>query len=86
MTGVWINFLGSLGAVALMLVLHAFLVMCETSLVKFRYGVISAEALERLKRRRGIASLIDNSHKTGRTVQFSKTICTAGRRCRPRLE
>ncbi|MGK0463938.1 MAG: CBS domain containing-hemolysin-like protein [Lentimonas sp.] len=76
MTSVWINFLGSLGAVALMLVLHAFLVMCETSLVKFRYGGVGPEVLERLKRRRGIGRLIDNSDKTGRTVRFSKTICT----------
>jgi CBS domain containing-hemolysin-like protein len=76
MTSVGINFLGSLGAVALMLVLHAFLVMCETSLVKFRYGGVGPEVLERLKRRRGIGRLIDNSDKTGRTVRFSKTICT----------
>ena len=76
MSGVWINFLGSLGVVALMLVLHAFLVMCETSLVKFRYGGINAETLERLKRRRGIARLINDSDKTGRTVRFSKTLCT----------
>ena len=76
MSSTLINFFVSLGAVALMLVLHAFLVMCETSLVKFRYGNISAEALERLKSRRGIARLIDRSDRTGRTVRFSKTLCT----------
>ncbi len=76
MSSVWINFLVSLSAVTLVIVLHAFLVMCETSLVKIRYGGISAETLERLKRRRGIARLIDKSDKTGRTVRFSKTICT----------
>lgn len=76
MSSAWVNFLGSLVAVALMLVLHAFLVMCETSLVKFRYGGIGADALEHLKRRRGIARLIDNSDQTGRTVRFSKTLCT----------
>ena len=76
MSSIWINFIGSLGAVALMLMLHAFLVMCETSLVKFRYGAISADMLERLKRRRGIAYLIKNSAKTGRVVRFSKTLCT----------
>ena len=76
MSSVWINFLGSLIAVVLMLVLHAFLVMCETSLVKFRYGGISREAFERLKRRRGIARLVNKSDQTGRTVRFSKTLCT----------
>lgn len=76
MSSIWINFIGSLGAVALMLMLHAFLVMCETSLVKFRYGAIGADMLERLKRRRGIAYLIKNSAKTGRVVRFSKTLCT----------
>lgn len=76
MSSVWINFIGSLSVVALMLALHAFLVMCETSLVRFRYGGIDAEALERLKRRRGIARLIDKSDQTGRTVRFSKTLCT----------
>ena len=76
MNSVWINFLGTLGAVILMLVLHAFLVMFETSLVKFRYGSIGTEALEHLKRMRGLARLIKNSDKTGRTVRFSKTLCT----------
>ena len=76
MSGAWINFLVSLSAVALMLVLHAFLVMCEISLVKFRYGGVSAQALEQLKRRSGIARLIEKSDQTGRAVRFSKTLCT----------
>ena len=62
-----------LSAVALMLVLHAFLVMCEISLVKFRYGGVNAQTLEQLKRRRGIARLIENGDRTGRAVRFSKT-------------
>ena len=76
MSAAWINFFVSLSAVALMLVLHAFLVMCEISLVKFRYGGVSAQALEQLKLRRGIARLIENSDQTGRAVRFSKTLCT----------
>jgi CBS domain containing-hemolysin-like protein len=76
MSGAWINFFVSLSAVALMLVLHAFLVMCEISLVKFRYGGGGAQALEQLKRRRGIARLIEKSDQTGRAVRFSKTLCT----------
>ena len=76
MSGAWISFLVSLSAVALMLVLHAFLVMCEISLVKFRYGGVGAQGLERLKRRRGIAYLMKNGDQTGRVVRFSKTLCT----------
>lgn len=72
----WFNFIVSLNAVALMLVLHAFLVMCEISLVKFRYGGVADEGLQQLKRRRGIARLLDNGDQTGRVVRFSKTLCT----------
>ncbi|CAA6679487.1 MULTISPECIES: hemolysin family protein [unclassified Lentimonas] len=76
MSAAWIDFLVSLSAVALMLVLHGFLVMCEISLVKFRYGDVDGEALEMVKRRRGIARLIENGDRTGRVVRFSKTLCT----------
>ncbi|MFQ3224827.1 MAG: CBS domain containing-hemolysin-like protein [Lentimonas sp.] len=76
MSAAWINFIVSLSAVALMLVLHAFLVMCEISLVKFRYGGVSVLALEQLKRRRGIARLIENGDQAGRSVRFGKTLCT----------
>jgi CBS domain containing-hemolysin-like protein len=72
----WLNFIVSFGAVALMLVLHAYLVMCEISLVKFRYGGAQNTALEALKRRRGIARLMDHGDQTGRVVRFSKTLCT----------
>ncbi len=70
------NFGFSLAAVGLMLVLHAFLVMCEISLVKFRYRKPSEEQLHELKRLPGVARLIDNSDQTGRVVRFSKTLCT----------
>jgi CBS domain containing-hemolysin-like protein len=76
MNSVWINFIGSLSAVIFMLVLHAYLVMFETSLVKLLYGGVDAEVLKRLRRRSGIAGLIDKGDKTGRTVRFSKTLCT----------
>ena len=77
MTVAWLNFIVSFGSVALMLVLHAYLVMCEISLVKFRYGGIQNTALEALKQRsRGIARLVDKGDQTGRVVRFSKTLCT----------
>ena len=76
MSEAWINFIVSLNAVVLMLVLHAFLVMCEISLVKFRYGGVDDAELGRLKHRRGIAYLMKHGDQTGRVVRFSKTLCT----------
>jgi CBS domain containing-hemolysin-like protein len=76
MNSEWISFMVSFGSVALMLVLHAYLVMCEISLVKFRYGDIGGEALAQLKQRRGVARLMDQGDQTGRVVRFSKTLCT----------
>ena len=76
MSEAWGNFLFSSGLVAFMLVLHAFLVMCEISLVKFRYGEVEDAELERLKHRRGIARMMENGDQTGRVVRFSKTLCT----------
>ncbi len=73
-----LSFLIMLAAVVVMLWLHAYLVMCEISLVKFRYGGAEGDALERLKEKRGIARLIEHGGQTGRVVRFSKTICTVG--------
>jgi CBS domain containing-hemolysin-like protein len=76
MSDAWISFLISFAAVGLMLVLHAFLVMCEISLVKFRYRKPSEEQVDDLKHLPGVARLIDNGDQTGRVVRFSKTLCT----------
>jgi len=76
MSEAWLKLIVSLGAVSLMLVLHAFLVLCEISLVKFRYGEVNEEALARLKHRRGIVYLMEHGDQTGRVVRFSKTLCT----------
>ena len=59
-----------------MLMLHALLVMCEISLVKFRYRKPNEEQLSDIKQLPGLAKLIDNSAQTGRIVRFSKTLCT----------
>jgi CBS domain containing-hemolysin-like protein len=76
MSEAWIRFGFSLASVGLMLVLHAFLVMCEISLVKFRYRKPSEEQLEGLKQLPGLARLIEHSDQTGRVVRFGKTLCT----------
>lgn len=76
MNGASISLMVSLSSVAILLVLHALLVMCEISLVKFRYGGVDDKELEGLKRHRGIAYLMENSDQTGRVVRFSKTLCT----------
>ena len=76
MSEIWINLLVSLIALVATLVLHAFIVMCEVSLVKLRYDGRGVKGLELLQKRRGIARLIENSDKTGRAVRFGKILCT----------
>ncbi|ADE55449.1 hemolysin family protein [Coraliomargarita akajimensis] len=76
MSEVLISFLVSLGAVAFVLWLHAYLVMCEISLVKVRYGEVGDADVVHLRKRRGIARLMDEGDQTGRLVRFSKTLCT----------
>jgi CBS domain containing-hemolysin-like protein len=76
MDAVWLSFLLLLASVGLMIVLHAFLVMCEISLVKFRYGKAKEAQMEALMRRPGLARLMENGDQTGRVVRFSKTLCT----------
>lgn len=72
----WSSFLLSSLAVVVMLVLHGFVVICEISLMKLRYGEVDADQLESLKARRGISRLIENSDLSGRVIRFSKTLCT----------
>lgn len=76
MGSAWLSFLVSLASVGLMIVLHAFLVMCEISLVKFRYGKTKEAQMEALMRRPGLARMMENGDQTGRVVRFSKTLCT----------
>lgn len=71
-----LSFLLYLTSVGLMIALHAFLVMCEISLVKFRYGKAKEAQMEALMRRPGLARLMENGDQTGRVVRFSKTLCT----------
>lgn len=78
MTASWLSFWVLFGAVGTLFLLHAFVVMCEISLVKIRYGEVDEEATERLKQRRGVAHLIENGDIAGRVVRFSKTLCTVG--------
>ena len=59
-----------------MLVLHAFIVMCEISLMKFRYGELGEEEAQQLKARKGIRRLIENGDLSGRALRFSKTLCS----------
>lgn len=76
MSGEWCSFIISFGVVVLMLVLHAYLVMCEVSLVKFRYGAFDPDVLLQLKQRRGLARLMERGDQTGRVVRFGKILCT----------
>lgn len=76
MSAAWSSFWVSSLLVAVMLVLHGFIVMAEISLMKIRYGEVGDDLLEKLKRRRGIGRLIEHSDLTGRVVRLSKTLCT----------
>ncbi len=76
MNEAWISFAVSFGFVALMLLLHAFLVLFEISMVKLRYGEVDKAEVDGLKRRPAIARFMENGDQTGRLVRFSKTGCT----------
>jgi len=76
MSAVWFSFLVSSLAVSTMLLLHGFIVMCEISLMKLRYGEVDAVEYEALKSHKGISRLIENSDLSGRVLRFSKTLCT----------
>ncbi|PXA05685.1 hypothetical protein DDZ13_02090 [Coraliomargarita sinensis] len=76
MSASWSSFLISSLTVSIMLVLHGFIVMCEISLMKLRYGEVDDEQFEALKKNKGISRLIENSDLSGRVLRFSKTLCT----------
>ncbi|MGJ8638191.1 MAG: hemolysin family protein [Opitutaceae bacterium] len=76
MSEAWFSFFISFGAVVTILVLHAYLVMCEISLMKLRYGNIDDGAVAALKERDALARLIERGDQTGRVVRFSKTLCS----------
>lgn len=62
----------------LVLFLHACLVLCETSMVKIRYGVLDEGVLEQLRRRADLANLLDNGDLAGRVFRMGKLLCTIG--------
>ena len=78
MSDSWLSFLLLLGSVSALFVLHAFVVMCEISLVKIRYGEVDEADTEQLRHHRGVAHLLENGDLAGRVVRFSKTLCTVG--------
>ena len=57
--------------------LHACLVMCEISLVKFRYASDQQTAIHNVKKIAGIARLIEHGDQVARVVRFGKVICLA---------
>ena len=66
----WIGSLFALG-------LHAYLVMCEISLVKFRYASDQQAAIHDVKQIAGIARLMEHGDQVARVVRFGKVICLA---------
>ena len=68
-----------LGAgVVLVLFLHACLVLCETSMVKIRYGVLGDDVIAQLRKRRSIGKLLDSGDLVGRVFRLGKVLCTLG--------
>ena len=65
-------------SVLVILILHAYLVVCEVSLVKIRYREIEDDELERLRQEAAIARLIDTGDQAGRVVHVAKTLCVIG--------
>ena len=76
MSALLISWLVAGGAVALVLILHGYLIACEISLVKLRYSTGNEAELDDLKQKPGIARIIDQSDRFGRQVRFSKNLCT----------
>lgn len=76
MSASWASFLISSLAASTMLILHGFIVMCEISLMKLRYGEVNDEELESLRDHKGISRVIENSDLSGRVLRFGKTLCT----------
>ncbi|MGC6505037.1 MAG: hemolysin family protein [Coraliomargaritaceae bacterium] len=64
--------------ITLVFFLHACLVLCETSMVKIRYGMLDEAALKELRRRAGLAHLLDNGDLVGRVFRIGKLLCTMG--------
>lgn len=76
MTAEWVGltqWIGSLVALGL----HAYLVMCEISLVKFRYASDQQAAIHDVKKIAGIARLMEHGDQVARVVRFGKVICLA---------
>lgn len=65
-----------LGVSALVVLLvHAFLVLCESSMIKIRYGQAQGNALEALRLRPDVSSLLENGYLVGRVSRIGKTLC-----------
>ena len=62
----------------LVLFLHACLVLCETSMVKIRYGVLGDDVIAQLRKRRSIGKLLDSGDLVGRVFRLGKVLCTLG--------
>ena len=56
--------------------LNALLVACEFSLIRLRYSHFSPDLLERLKRQRGLAGMIEHADITSRVARLGMVSCT----------
>lgn len=63
---------------AIFLLLHALLVMGETSLILVRYGKVSRSGLDELRKWKGIARLLSEGVSAGAALRLGKVLCLLG--------
>lgn len=78
MSGEAFSLLFPCAGVMLVLFLHGSLVLCETSMVKIRYGQAEGDVPGRLREMPGLSGLLGEDDLVGRVFRFGKTLCTMG--------
>ncbi len=73
-----IDFLLYGAALLILLVTNALLVACEISMVKVRYSLIDDEQMERLRKNRRVALLLDRSGQVAQVLRFGVLMVTVG--------
>ena len=76
LTGIDFIFYGA--ALLILLMINALLVACEISMVKVRYSLIDDEQMERLRKSRRVALLLDRSAQVAQVLRFGVLMVTVG--------
>ena len=76
LTGIDFIFYGA--ALLILLMINALLVACEISMVKVRYSLIDDEQMERLRKSRRVALLLDRSAQVAQVLRFGVLMVMVG--------